>query len=172
MLPYFGKYSTTAIVLTILACFCFACLTIGCCCVCISNHRKCCSCCKSDAGNVEEVIGMDEIQQQQQQQEQQQEQQQGERQQYEQVLARVMREMLEENRREGGANQVEEGEGGVEQKRIGSFAARRNTLDLSLDIPPRPRSGAFYVPQRRQERVGEELREINERWGFPEVKKE
>jgi hypothetical protein len=55
---------------------------------------------------------------------------------------------------------------------IGSFAARRNTLDLSLDIPPRPRSGAFYVPQRRQERVGEELREINERWGFPEVKKE
>ena len=172
MLPYFGKYSTTAIVLTILACFCFACLTVGCCCVCISNHRKCCSCCKSDAGNVEEVIGMDEIQQQQQQQEQQQEQQQGERQQYEQVLARVMREMLEENRREGGANQVEEGEGGVEQKRIGSFAARRNTLDLSLDIPPRPRSGAFYVPQRRQERVGEELRGINERWGFPEVKKE
>jgi hypothetical protein len=115
---------------------------------------------------------MDEIQQQQQQQEQQQEQQQGERQQYEQVLARVMREMLEENRREGGANQVEEGEGGVKQKRIGSFAARRNTLDLSLDIPPRPRSGAFYVPQRRQERVGEELRGINERWGFPEVKKE
>ena len=171
MLPYFGKHSSTAIVITILGCFCFG-LTIGYCCVCISNHRKCCSCCKSDAGNVEEVIGMDEIQQQQQQQEQQQEQQQGERQQYEQVLARVMREMLEENRREGGANQVEEGEGGVKHKRIGSFAARRNTLDLSLDIPPRPRSGAFYVPQRRQERVGEELRGINERWGFPEVKKE
>jgi len=112
-------------------------------------------------------------QEQQQQEQQQQEQQQGERQQYEQALNRVMREMLEEHRREGGANQLEgEGEGGVKQKRIGSFAARRNTLDLSLDIPLRPRSGAFYVPEERKERVGERLREINERWGFPEVKKE
>ena len=116
-------------------------------------------------------------QEQQQQEQHQQEQQQGERQQYEQALNRIMREMLEEHRREGdrregGANQVEEGEGGVKQKRIGSFAARRNTLDLSLDIPLRPRSGAFYVPEERKERVGERLREINERWGFPEVKKE
>jgi len=112
-------------------------------------------------------------QEQQQQEQQQQEQQQGERQQYEQALNRVMREMLEEHRREGGANQLEgEGEGGVKQKRIGAFAARRNTLDLSLDIPLRPRSGAFYVPEERKERVGERLREINERWGFPEVKKE
>jgi hypothetical protein len=112
-------------------------------------------------------------QEQQQQEQHQQEQQQGERQQYEQALNRIMREMLEEHRREGGANQLEgEGEGGVKQKRIGSFAARRNTLDLSLDIPLRPRSGAFYVPEERKERVGERLREINERWGFPEVKKE
>jgi hypothetical protein len=123
---------------------------------------------------MEQIQHQEQQQQEQQQQEQQQqEQQQGERQQYEQALNRVMREMLEEHRREGGANQLEgEGEGGVKQKRIGSFAARRNTLDLSLDIPLRPRSGAFYVPEERKERVGERLREINERWGFPEVKKE
>jgi hypothetical protein len=114
--------------------------------------------------------------------------------QYQQVLNRVMREMLEEHQRReerGGANDVEpqlyerdEREGGARPKSsVGAFAARRNTLKLELDIPrpprslefdipPRPRSGAFHVPEGRKERVGEQLREINERWGFPEVKKE
>jgi hypothetical protein len=182
MKAYFGKHWGTAIALSALGCFFLSCLITSCCCVCISNHRKCC---KPNAANVEEAIGMDEVQHQEQQQQEQQEQVQQQQeqvleegrsqQQLRVVLERVMKEMLEENQQRQQQEQVLE-EGGVRQRShaiaqcdASDFIARRNKLGLKLQIPQR---GDLPVSVQRQIEAKKRLREVNERWGYPLIQEE